>query len=278
MLTAPRGPLRRRAPRKTPHAMPDFHITREHGGCAVVRLERPAKRNAVTLATWRALAETFSGLAADASVRALVVTGAGGDFCAGADIAEFERERADARAGAAYSAAVQGCVEALMASPWPTIAAIDGFCLGGGCSLAMACDFRIASAGARFGIPAARLGIVYGPTDTANLVHLVGQSCAKRILFTAEHFDAREALREGFVDRLAEGPALDAALAFARLMTRNSPVSIAGAKRVLHALAGPGTGGGDALDAVLAGAFESEDYREGVRAFLEHREPRFGGR
>jgi enoyl-CoA hydratase/carnithine racemase len=181
--------------------MSDIAVRVDASGVATVTLERPAKRNAVTLAMWREIAARFRAFAGEPEIRVVVLSGSGGNFCAGADISEFGTTRTGVEDGAAYEHAVDGCTEAIMALPKPTIAAIAGFCVGGGCGLAMACDFRIADRTARFGIPAARLGIVYGPTDCRNLIDLVGLARAKEILFTGRRFDAAEAQRIGLVCR-----------------------------------------------------------------------------
>jgi enoyl-CoA hydratase/carnithine racemase len=245
---------------------------------AVVTLDRPERRNAVTIEMWRELARTFLRLGDDSDVRAVVLTGAGGHFCAGADIGEFGASRKDAGDVTAYERDVDGCTEALMAVPKPTIAAITGYCLGGGCALAMGCDFRIAHRSARFGIPAARLGTVYGALDSRNLITLVGLARAKEILFGARQFDTAEALDIGFVERVVDTSADDAAIEFGTRLAENAPLSIAGAKLILNALAaGDADGRAKAIDAAIARAAESRDYQEGVRAFLEKRPPRFTG-
>ena len=248
-------------------------------GIAVVTLNRPAKRNAVTLAMWRELKRRFDDFAGQAKVGAVILTGAGGQFCAGADIAEFDTVRADAAAGMAYERDADGAAAALQQLPKPTIAAIDGFCIGGGLALAMACDFRVAGGSAQFGIPAARLGIVYGVADCRNLASLVGTAAAKRILFGGARFDAAEARRIGLVDAGTDGPALAAAQAFAQPMVANAPLSIAGMKLILNALAEDELAArAAAIEAAIARSMDSADYREGARAFLEKRSPRFTGR
>jgi enoyl-CoA hydratase/carnithine racemase len=247
-------------------------------GVATVTLNRPQRRNAVTLAMWNGLGELFGRFATDDSVRAVILTGTGEHFCAGADISEFAAVRNSAESGHAYDHAVDVCSDAILHIAKPTIAAIRGFCIGGGSGLALACDFRFAAPSAVFAITAAKLSIVYGMRETQNLLALVGISNAKKILFSAERFDTDEASRIGFLDRIADDP-IAAAHDFAALLARNAPLSIAGAKTILNGLA-QGTGALDFSKAheVIERAMLSEDYREGQRAFLEKRPPVFTGR
>ncbi len=247
------------------------------GPIATIALNRPARHNAIALAMWTELPNIVARLAAYAAVRAIILHGTGGTFSAGADIAEFAAVRASVAQGEAYEQAVDACSDAIQASEKPLIAAIDGFCLGGGCHLAMACDFRFLSPAAKLGIPAARLSIVYGVRSTARLLSLVGLPAAKRILFSGEQLTAEEALRLGLGDRIDVDP-LAAARAFAANLAENAPLSIAGAKLILNGLAM----GTDTLDletaerAILA-AVGSEDYTEGRQAFAEKRRPVFRG-
>jgi enoyl-CoA hydratase/carnithine racemase len=258
--------------------MSDITVHVGEAGVATVTLNRPAKRNAVTLAMWREIGRLFDGFRDDDRVRAVVLTGAGGNFCAGADISEFSTVRASVEDGRAYEHAVDHSSEAIMALPKPTIAAIAGFCVGGGCGLAMACDFRIADRTAQLGIPAARLSIVYGTIDCRNLVGLVGIARAKEILFTGRRMDAAEAHAIGLVDRLADDLARDVA-EFGAALADNAPLSIAGNKLILQSLAA-GEAGARAKEIAAAAdrALASADYEEGVRAFAERRRPRFTGR
>lgn len=258
--------------------MPDID-TEIRDGIATVRLNRPAKRNAVTLAMWRELRRLFDGFAACDEVRGVIVTGNGGHFCAGADIGEFNAVRANAALGEAYERNADAASAALQHLPKPTVAAIDGSCVGGGLALAMACDFRVASAEARFGIPAARLGIVYGVLDCRNLVNLVGFAQAKRILFGGALFDRDEALRIGLIDAASDLPARDAARDMLLPMVANAPLSIAGMKLAVNALAEGILEQQQAkIHAAIARSMDSDDYREGSRAFLDKRAPRFTGR
>jgi enoyl-CoA hydratase/carnithine racemase len=245
---------------------------------AVVTLNRPRQRNAMTLAMWRDVARIFGELGADPAVRAIILTGAGGSFSVGADISEFATVRATAEQSTDYEVAVDASSDAIAGAPKPTIAVVSGYCLGGGCHLTMACDFRFADASASFGIPAARLSIIYGLRSTQRLLALVGVTQAKRILFSADRFDAQEAARIGFAEPVCED-ALRAAKDFATNLARNAPLSIAGAKHMLNGLVmGAGELDPQAVQEIIDHASESEDYREGRRAFAEKRQPAFQGR
>jgi enoyl-CoA hydratase/carnithine racemase/carbon monoxide dehydrogenase subunit G len=245
---------------------------------AVVTLNRPAQKNAVSLAMWRDLGRIFTELGRDPEVRAIVLTGAGGTFSAGADISEFSVVRATVEQGLEYEVAVDACCDAIAAVPKPTIAAISGFCMGGACNLAMSCDFRVAHAGAQFGIPAARLSIVYGVRGTLRLLNLVGAANVKHIMFSAKKFGAREALRIGFVERVSADP-MRAARSFAGQMADNAPLTIAGTKVLLHGLTmDMGMLTDAVVDKVVNRAVASEDYRDARQAFVEKRQPVFAGR
>jgi enoyl-CoA hydratase/carnithine racemase len=149
---------------------------------ATVTINRPHVRNAMTLAMWKEMAATFRELGGNRGVRAIILTGAGESFSVGADVSEFDAVRADAAASTTYELAVDSCSDAIAGIPQPVIAVISGYCLGGGCHLSMACDFRFAAPAASLGIPAANLSIVYGVRSTRRLLSLVGITNAKRIL------------------------------------------------------------------------------------------------
>ncbi|MCF3181177.1 enoyl-CoA hydratase/isomerase family protein [Streptomyces polychromogenes] len=234
-------------------------------GVATVTISHPAKRNAMTAAMWRALPRLLQGLAADPAVRVLVLTGAGPTFCAGADISSLTGDE-DPQALAVAAE------EALAAFPKPTVAAVRGFCVGGGSQLAAACDLRFAEEGARFGVTPAKLGIVYPASSTRRLASLVGPAWAKYLLFSAELIGAETALRAGFLNELLPAGELGKRVAeFTRVLTARSQLTQAAAKEF--------TDGRTDRDAYWSGqAAASGDTAEGVAAFLERRDPLFSWR
>lgn len=257
--------------------MPDILVTKRDS-VGVVSLNRPKLRNAVTLAMWRELASIFSGFAADDAVRAIVLTTSGADFCVGADISEFDTIRENRDQSAEYEMAVDACSAAIADISKPVIAAISGYCLGGGCHLALACDFRFADRSAKVGIPSAKLSIVYGVNSVQRLLAIAGIANAKRMLYSGERYDAVRARSMGLVDEISENP-ISAALTFAGALAGNAPLSIAGAKFMLNGLSmGDGVLDVAAAQRMIDDAADSEDFREGRQAFAEKRVPRFRGR
>ncbi|MEU9559774.1 enoyl-CoA hydratase/isomerase family protein [Streptomyces fumanus] len=236
------------------------HLT---GAVATVVIDRPAKRNAMTSAMWRALPPLLDALAADPAVRALVLTGAGGTFCAGADIATLREAPEEAQRLAVAAE------EALAAFPKPTLAAIRGHCVGGGTQLAAACDLRFAEEGALFGVTPARLGVVYPASATRRLAALVGPAATKYLLFSGELIGTGRALRTGLVDEvLPAGELAERVAEFTRVLVSRSALTQAAAKEFAD-----GRTGRDAYWAAQARG--SGDTAEGVAAFLERRAPRF---
>ncbi|MEU1469259.1 enoyl-CoA hydratase-related protein [Streptomyces sp. NPDC005761] len=232
-------------------------------GVATVVISNPAKRNAMTAAMWQTLPVLLGELAADPSVRALVLTGAGDTFCAGADIASL-RDPSGAPQGLAVAAE-----EALAAFPRPTVAAVRGYCVGGGSQLAAACDLRFAEEGASFGITPARLGIVYAASSTRRLVSLTGPATAKHLLFSGELIGTERALRTGLVDEVLPVGELDERVeAYVRTLVSRSQLTQAAAKEFA-------TGRVDRDAHWAEQARLSGDTAEGVAAFLERRTPSF---
>ena len=267
-------------PQPTPLNATDILVDRTDTAVAVVTINRAHRRNAMTLGMWRELSRIFAMLGGDAGVRAIVLTGAGGAFCAGADISEFAAVRATVEDGRSYEAAVDKLHGAIQASPKPTIAAISGPCFGGGVALALSCDFRVADATAYLAIPAARLSNVYGIVETRAVYDAVGFAAAKEILFTGRRYDAAEAHGIGLVTHLASaGDALAAARALAGSMRGSAPLTIKGAKVIIEAIARNATESrAAAIRDVMDEAIASEDYKEGVAAFAARRDPVFKGR
>jgi enoyl-CoA hydratase/carnithine racemase len=237
-------------------------------GVATVTIDNPAKRNAMNARMWRELPELLEPLAKDPAVRVLVLTGAGGDFCAGADISELAdiNRRGDANLSSRAE-------KALASFPKPTIAAIRGFCVGGGCQLAAACDLRFAETGARFAITPAKIGIVYPPTAIERLVGLVGPASAKYLLYSAELITAEHALRIGFLDETAEDVGARVEAFTATLLSR-SQFSLEAAKDIVDGVV-DGTLTEERVDDWMRGSVEGVDAAEGVAAFLERRPARF---
>ena len=243
------------------------------GAVATLLIDRADKRNAFTMAMWQAAPALLAEAASDPAVRLLVVRAAasGGAFCAGADIRELLANKDDAEWRSANQAAINRVQYELARLPLPTLAFIEGDCIGGGCGLALACDLRIATGAARFGITPARLGLVYPLHDVKLLVDLVGPGQAKRILYTGSLLDAEEALRIGLVEQLADSP--DAWIAD---LLAASPHSIRATKGfVRRVLDGQAEDDSETL-AAFAAAFEGADFLEGTAAFVAKRKPRFG--
>jgi enoyl-CoA hydratase/carnithine racemase len=257
----------------------DISVSRWGDAAAIVTIDRPARRNALNLAAWRDLAAAFRSLAEERHTRLVILTGAGGHFCAGADISEFSRVRADSAGGALYEREVGACYEAIRALPQPSIAAIAGSCVGGGCAIALSCDFRVMHRGARFGIPATKLGTIYTVEECRLLYSVVGFANAKRILYGSELFDVVAAREMKFADAVTREDVVQGAIEFGQTMMANAPLAIAGTKKILQALAvGEVQRERQAIEALIKEALDSEDYREGARAFLEKRPPSFSGR
>jgi enoyl-CoA hydratase len=242
------------------------------GGVCVVTIDRQDALNALDVETLTELRDRLREVAADESVRTVVLTGAGEKaFVAGADIKYMSGLGPDDAKG--WGALGHEAARLLETMPKPTIAAINGFALGGGCELALACDIRYASSRAKLGQPEINLGIVPGWGGTQRLARVCGIGVAKELIFSGRTVDAQEALRIGLVNALAD-PVLDKALETARELAAKSPVALALAKRLVNMSPG-------ALDAeadAFGELFASEDAREGLTAFVEKRAANFVGR
>jgi enoyl-CoA hydratase/carnithine racemase len=250
-------------------------------GVARLLIDNATRRNAIDLAMWRAIPPLMAELAARDDVRALVVAGAPGlPFCSGADISEFSTVRATSAGAHAYEVANTAAFDAISALPFPTIAAISGFCMGGGMGVACACDLRIAAEGAVFAIPAGRLGVGYPPPAMRYVVAAVGVQRAYEMFFTARRLETHEALAAGLLAHVYAPEAFaDAVEALAATIARNAPLTLKAAKASIRATAGlPGAPSHEDCEALALACFESDDFTEGRTAFLEKRTPLFKGR
>jgi enoyl-CoA hydratase len=252
-------------------------LLRGEDGVGVITINRPEKRNALSAAVRRELLSALDVIREDASTRVVVITGAGDKaFVAGADIAEFaERTPVQQRTVMAEPRIFDAVAE----FPKPVIAMINGFALGGGCELALACDMRIAARSARLGQPEIKLGIIPGGGATQRLPRLVGVGNAMRLILTGELINAEEAARVGLVDLVVEDSDLATrTFEIARAMAAHSPLTLRLAKTAVRASEEMPLAAGLAFERELfITAFGSNDKREGVAAFLEKRAPKFTG-
>ena len=255
-------------------------ISRVEDGVGWMSFNNPARHNAISLDMWEAALKIMAAFTADPSVRVMVLAGEGGKaFASGADISKFKDERQEAAALAHYQATTQQAYKALLNMQIPTIAMVRGYCIGGGTAVAVCCDIRICTENARFGIPAAKLGLGYGYSRAKPLVDLIGPAYAKEMFFTGRQFDAREAERIGLVNRVVADDALKSTVEeLARTIAQNAPLTVRCAKQVVgEVLKDARDRDPAATDRAVLACFESNDYEEGQAAFMEKRKPRFSG-
>lgn len=242
-----------------------------------ITLNRPEKRNALTTAMVDRFRTTIEGLAASENIRVVIVRGNGAAFCAGMDLRELEAQRA---AGAVDLDALERALAALERCPHPTIAAVQGDAVAGGCELALHCDLRVAADTARFAMPLARIGIAVPVTLTWKLVDSIGAAATKEMLFTGEPIGAEAALALGMVNRVVAAADLERAVAdLARVISHNAPLSVRAMKAFVHRLAEDRSRlGREDLETMALRVRASEDAQEGLRAQRERRPPVFRGR
>ena len=255
-----------------------LRVTRD-AGVVTLEMHRPERRNAISYAMWAAFGRLLPVLAADDAVEVVVLRGTpGGPFSAGADISEFQTLRSTPDSAARYGAAVEAGERALIAFPKPTVALVQGWAVGGGTQVAVACDVRVCDSTSLFGVTPAKLGIVYALPSTARLVDVVGQSWASFFLLTGELVDAGTALRVGLVHEVHEPDTVEArAYALAAVLASRARVSQVGAKRLLARLAAGQRDVDDEVRAVYDASLSGPEYAEGVAAFLAKRAPDFRG-
>lgn len=249
-------------------------------GVARLYIDNPVRRNAFDFDMWRALPSLMAQLDAASDVRVIVISGAPGlAFCSGADISEFSTVRATSEGGRLYEQANVDAFDAVAGVSKPTIAAIAGFCMGGGLGLACACDMRVADDNALFAIPAGRLGVGYPPAAMAYVVAAVGPQMAMDLFFTARRMKADEARVAGFLSRLMAPAGFEVGVSdLARAIAANAPLTLSAAKAAIRAAARlPGAPSAEACEAMARACFDSADYVEGRAAFLDKRDPVFSG-
>lgn len=259
----------------------DKMIARKEDGLGWMIFNNPERHNAVSFDMWQAAIEIIDDFVRDDSVRVIMVRGAGEkSFVSGADISKFEDERAEAEAVERYNQATEQAYQGLLNAPKPTIAMIQGYCIGGGANLAICCDLRICSEKARFAIPAAKLGLGYDYARVRRVLNLIGPSFAKEIFFTARQFTAEEAAVMGLVNRVVPHEDLEAyATNYAKTIAANAPLTVKAIKYVVgEALKDEGERDLATGERLVRECFESDDYAEGRRAFMEKRKPVFAGR
>jgi enoyl-CoA hydratase/carnithine racemase len=244
---------------------------------ATVTLATPGKMNALSVASWEALERAFVELGASPSVRAIVLRGSGGNFAAGADISEFATVRSNVELGTRYhEQSVKGALTAIAECPIPSVALIEGACVGGGLEIACSCDLRIAASSARFGVPINKLGFPLAHSELQAMLGLVSRAVALEILLEGRVFGATEAYAKGLLTRVVDDAEVEAeAYAAAGRIAAGSPMAARANKRWIRRLA--------PLQAPLSAEeirdhfsfFDSADYREGVRAFVGKTKPEF---
>lgn len=259
--------------------MAESILVARDGAIATLTLNRPDRLNALDKASWRKIAEAFDRFSADDSLRCVVVRGAGGKaFAAGADISAFEKERGDADAAKDYSRVLQRALRAVGEGKHPVVALIQGVCVGGGLELASVCDIRICGESSRFGVPIKALGSTMAYGELAPLVRLVGPAAAREILLEGQIFGAGRALRMGLVNRVVpDAKVEEEALGCAKRIAEGAPLVARWHRKFIARLADPKPPTQAEIDESYA-SVDTQDYRIGVKAFLEKKPPKFTGR
>lgn len=253
----------------------------EDGSTLQIQFNNPSRHNALSVDMWEAVVPLLKTAESDDRIRLVVFSGAGEKaFVSGADITQFEDLRAAQEAVARYESLAEQALMGIYNFSKPTLACIQGYCIGGGVNVAMSCDIRIASSDSVFAIPAARLGLGYRYSALKNLVDLVGPAMAKDLFFTARRIDANEARNIGLITRVCEAAELPTLQAeYKKALAENAPITVRAGKAIIAEIlkASPEIDH-DTCRQLIRDCFESEDYSEGRRAFMEKRKPVFRGK
>jgi enoyl-CoA hydratase/carnithine racemase len=249
---------------------------------ARISIVNPAKRNALDHDILDALAELMPSLDRGIEVRCVLITGSGGNFSAGYDIGGISEQGLEEEAEALVAHPFHAAIEALAAHPWPTVAAINGDCLGGGLELAITCDLRICSGDSRFGMPPVKLGLIYGHTGLRRFMDVIGLARTKELFLTGRNITASRAREIGLVQDVADEGDLEAAsVELAAQIASNAPLSLRGNKRAIQTINDNPVLSPEQereLIELRESCFASEDFREGITAFREKRKPQWRGR
>lgn len=255
-------------------------LSKIEGSIAYLIFNNPEKHNAVSLEMWDATDAILDEFESNSDIRVVVLTGAGGkSFVSGADISKFEKERGSAEATKHYNTRIRAIYERIAHFPKPTIAQVDGYCIGGGLNLAVCCDIRICSKKSKFAMPAAKLALGYPFPAIQRLINAIGASNAKYLMFTAERIDAETAYRMGFVQAVHDESTLEQEVAsLASQIGNNAPLTVKAMKYIAtQVLSEPQHRDLDHCDELVDACFTSDDYKEGRTAFMEKRAPQFKG-
>lgn len=255
-------------------------LSRVKDGVGYITFNNPEKHNAVSIEMWDALEQILDGFRSSQDIRAIVLNGAGGKaFVSGADISKFDKERSSKEAVLSYNKRTQKVYENLETFPKPTIAMIDGYCIGGGLNLAVCCDIRICSEKSKFAMPAAKLSLGYPFSSIKRLFDVMGPGMAKHFMFTAEKISASEALACGLVQKLVSEDSIDSYVKdYALNIANNAPLTIKAMKQIgIEILKNSDERDLLLCEKLASACFDSEDYKEGRKAFMEKRKPNFQG-
>ena len=255
-------------------------LSRIDNGVGYITFNNPEKHNAVSIEMWDALETMLDSFRSNDRVRVIVLNGAGGkSFVSGADISKFDKERSSKEAVLSYNKRTQKVYENLESFPKPTIAMINGYCIGGGLNLAVCCDVRICSEKSKFAMPAAKLSLGYPFSSIKRLFDVMGPGMAKHFMFTADKISAAEALSCGLVQKLISENDIETFVKdYALTISKNAPLTIKAMKQIgVEILKNPDERDLLICEQLASACFDSEDYKEGRKAFMEKRQANFKG-